>query len=101
MSSKTLRSGRVFGRWTLGTFIGEGGNGVVWTATDTNGGCGAIKFIKSHHLKPGMEGPPSTRLQRFLDKIAFLRSHAKTCGVIESLTITAPIDHPSPIVPGL
>ena len=90
MSSNTLQSGRVFGRWTLSSQIGEGGNGVVWAATDSSGFRGAIKFIKTHHIQTSGEEARSVRLQRFLDEIEFLRSYGGTTGVIQLLDAHSP-----------
>jgi serine/threonine protein kinase len=77
-----LQSGKVFGSWTLQQKLGEGGNGVVWSATGTNGLHGAIKFIKSHHLQLDVRGLRSIRLQRFYDEIFFLKRYAGSSGIM-------------------
>lgn len=55
--------------------LGAGGNGQVWRAESADGKIGGIKILSSGG---GLGG--RYRLGRFLDEIAFLRSHPATPG---------------------
>lgn len=61
-----------FGRWETISYLGGGGNGVVWKVRDTSSGdLGAIKILTS---------PGRYRLARFRDEIRFLTDHAGYSG---------------------
>jgi serine/threonine protein kinase len=92
MSSKKLKPGVRFGPWELVEEIGGGGNAVVWKVTNiNNGGSGAIKLIKTHHLDK-VDGQRGIRLKRFYHEIDFLKSPPGEPGVIKLLDDHCPDD---------
>ncbi len=94
MSSRQLKSGLQFGRWTLTSKIGQGGNGVVWEAQGEDGQHAALKFLKSHNLEPSEDPEEQAqrerRYQRFLDEVQFMQSHLGRPGILPLIDLHVP-----------
>ncbi len=82
---KKLGKGQQFGDWTLhgDEPLGKGGNGVVWSATGSNGTIAAIKFLHKNHFT-------DKRFSRFGDEIKFLRAEAGRSGILPLLDANLP-----------
>jgi serine/threonine protein kinase len=74
-SKNKLREGARFERWTLKELIGEGGNGVVWKAENSERRIVAIKFLKSYLF--GRQDD-----KRFRHEIEFLRNENQRDGIL-------------------
>ena len=72
---EVLHPGQSFGQWILQEPIGQGGNGVVWSANNSNNRPVAIKFLQSEHFGQQCE-------QRFRDEIEFLRRESNRPGIL-------------------
>lgn len=82
-TSKDLHPGQAFDHWILQKPIGEGGNGVVWSANNPNNRIVAIKFLHSDSFGKQRE-------QRFRDEIEFLRRESNRPGILPLINYYLP-----------
>jgi serine/threonine-protein kinase len=76
MIKKYFKQGQKFGKWTLDSYLGGGGNGVVWKCKDEEGNEGAIKLLKSVKSK---------LYARFLDETTVIERNSDIPGIIPML----------------
>ena len=69
------KTGDQIGQWTLQGQLGEGGNAVVWRATDTTGREAALKVLKARRTS-------TESYRRFIREIAFHVEHPRLTGVL-------------------
>lgn len=69
----TVRSGQKFGKWAVKALLGRGGNGEVWSCTDSNGSEKAIKILKNIGSKS---------YNRFVDETIAIERNADIEGII-------------------
>lgn len=69
------KAGDQIGPWALQERLGEGGNAVVWRATDAAGREAALKVLKARRTS-------SESYQRFIREIAFHVEHPGLTGVL-------------------
>jgi serine/threonine protein kinase len=81
-----LAPGKSFGQWTLKGEkpLGEGGNGVVWAAENSDGQKVAIKFLKNGRLG-------EIREKRFRDEIQFLKNENNRSGILPLVDSNLPL----------
>lgn len=70
---RLYRRGTKFGDWTLTSFLGGGGNGEVWTCTNSKGEINAIKLLKKIKAKP---------YSRFIDETIVIEQNSDIKGII-------------------
>lgn len=70
---KQFSKGQKFGKWTLESYLGGGGNGEVWKCFDNEGAKGAIKLLKSVNAKS---------YARFLDETIVIEKNSDVAGII-------------------
>lgn len=74
MKTKRLyRKGSKFGNWTLTSYKGGGGNGEVWSCTNSAGETKAIKLLKKINPKP---------YNRFVDETTVIEQNSDIIGII-------------------
>lgn len=71
--NKLFKRDQKFGKWTLETYLGGGGNGEVWKCTDGNNNEAAIKLLKSVKPKP---------YSRFLDETTIIERNSDIAGIV-------------------
>jgi serine/threonine-protein kinase len=81
-----LAQGQRFGQWTLTGEkpLGEGGSGVVWQASNSNGKIAAIKFLESRHFGRQRE-------KRFRHEVEFLKKETNRPGILPLIDSYLPI----------
>jgi serine/threonine protein kinase len=70
------RRDQLFGRWRLMHFLGEGGNGFVWLAQDSDGNQVAIKVLSK------LEGRSSKVYERFKLEVEVVHKHQDIGGIL-------------------
>lgn len=70
---KIFKKGQEFGKWTLESYLGGGGNGEVWQCKDKEGNDGAMKLLKTIKPKP---------YARFLDETTIIEKNSDIAGII-------------------
>lgn len=71
-----LKKGQLFGRWRLMEFLGEGGNGFVWSAQDSEGNQAAIKILAK------LEGRSSKVYERFKHEVNIVQKNQDIDGIL-------------------
>jgi serine/threonine protein kinase len=70
---RQVYEGKVFGQWTITDFLGEGGNGSVWSCKNPAGQKAAIKILKFVRPKA---------YSRFVDETVVLEQNSDISGII-------------------
>ncbi len=83
MKKRKYKKSLKFGKWTLSSYLGGGGNGEVWKCIDLHKNEGAIKILKS--VKP-------KAYARFLDETNTLEKNSDIDGVIPVIDKFLPED---------
>lgn len=73
---KKFRKNNKFGNWTLFSYLGGGGNGEVWSCTDSNKNKTAIKLLKNVKLKS---------YNRFIDETFVIEKNSDIPGILPIL----------------
>lgn len=73
MKKKLFNKGQTFGKWTLDSYLGGGGNGEVWKCLAEDGSVGAIKLLKSVNPKS---------YARFLDETTIIENNSDIAGIV-------------------
>jgi serine/threonine protein kinase len=78
--ARSLRKGKHFGDWQLVSFLGEGGNGFVWQASNSNGETAAIKILAKLEQKSR-----SKTYERFKHEVKVVQANSDIEGILPIL----------------